>query len=387
MVALFWDAISDPLVAYVSDRYQHKVYSFWHFCLIGVPLVSVLFVSLFSVASLPAFKLEAMFVLMLLFRTAYTLIDIPHNSLITHVTKDGKGRSYVATMRLFFSGAGKLIVTLLAAYLIANEAQQTPENFSNLAWIIACLFVVSIMLCAISVTHIRFDRQGPQSSNGPNIVALVFAIADSVSIRRVFILSGMNSLLVPMIGACLIYYSKYQDAEQQWGSFALSCMAASQAISLFAWLALSKRKLEKLQLLALAYACLLVAAIAAAAFSFSALGGNLLAVLSGFAIAGIFMLNWSLLPDAIETVADEYQCFNMSIYGLYTLLNKVAMGVSQLLMAVLISLFGFDNNVMTAADVAEPELFRIAVFIVVATGCFVCLSLCWHKAESQRHSA
>ncbi len=61
------------------------------------------FVALFWLSAVaPALDLLYLFIAMMIFRTAYTLLDVPHSALLPHMPLGGKMRMHLASMRYFF---------------------------------------------------------------------------------------------------------------------------------------------------------------------------------------------------------------------------------------------------------------------------------------------
>ena len=94
------------------------------------------------------------------------------------------------------------------------------------------------------------------------------------------------------------------------------------------------------------------------------------------------MLNWSMLPDAM----DEYPMADakrpdMSIFSLYTLINKICMGLSQALTGLVLASFGYQAN----SDIPPDTIGAIMTTLLAlpAIGSLGCILLLRHQTLRQ----
>ncbi len=160
MIALFSDAITDPLVGTLSDHLRHRWgrrHPFMYAS--GLPLAAS-FVLLFSppdgLAQIGLFTWLTTFAV--LTRAAVTLFIVPHYALGAELTEDYRERNSVVAYRGFlnFIGASVIIVGAFAAFFTPtpeyDNGQLNPNAYFGFGLMCAALMVVAIYLAALG-TH------------------------------------------------------------------------------------------------------------------------------------------------------------------------------------------------------------------------------------------
>lgn len=122
MLPVLWDAVTDPVMGAIASRTRTRFGSFRPYILLGAPIMSLSFVFMFAAPLLfPSAIIAASAISHIMFRTAFTVVAIPHGSLLAVMTYDSEERSRLAGFRTLFGLAGGLLtaaITLeLAKYL------------------------------------------------------------------------------------------------------------------------------------------------------------------------------------------------------------------------------------------------------------------------------
>lgn len=148
LVAVLWDAISDPLVGYISDKFKPRKWGKRVPFLIAfaIPLgimVALLFtdVPFGSTAKAIYFTLINMG-----FFTFFTLCDIPYISLGSELTEDMNERIRLRTYSQFFNNIGSLIIA--SGLIIAVDFIVSHDYSESVAWRICGIALGAI--CTIS---------------------------------------------------------------------------------------------------------------------------------------------------------------------------------------------------------------------------------------------
>ena len=64
------------------------------------------------------------------------------------------------------------------------------------------------------------------------------------------------------------------------------------------------------------------------------------------------MLNWSMLPDAMSDSAGRQ--YDLSVFGLYVLVNKVCLGLSQAFVGWTLAMYGYAADSAVATTQIGP---------------------------------
>lgn len=369
LVSFGWDAISDPVWGYVSDRLKHRWSTFILHFVVGAPLTVGGFLLLFagSYVYSEGGALLA-FVALLLFRSAYTIVDVPHNSLLVFVSKDAEERNLVAGLRIMFSSIGRLAATAMTAYVIEfREASGISESFLIVALSVSGIYVLSLSLCAYSVRGIALVGKSARQEPA-RLAKVVKGVLADRHIRMVFFLTAINSVMTPVVAATIIYYSKYAFGNDSVGPGAVVLLTASQGLSVLFWFWLTKRTRVRVRALAASYA-VFVCAVTFGAFLASSIATICTTgIFVGFAMGGMFMLNWSMLADGVEQSALSSE---LTIFGLYTSVNKIFHGVAQAYLGLVLTLFGFEADSELVSHSIDG--IRTAAFALPIVGAVLCL--------------
>lgn len=384
-LSLVWDAITDPLMGMAADRLRQKFSTVRVYFLLGAPLTAASFVALFHASVVWPLAAEwYVFIALIVFRTAYTIVDIPHNSMLSFLSRDSRDRTNIASLRIFFSASGKLAVTLgVASVFDRSDPDELAQGFAASSYIFAGLFLVVIGLCLAAIWNVRI-YSGHADDGRIALSRLLGTLAANSQLIIVFALTAVTSLTTPVIGSTIIYYGKYGLGNEEAGATALVIMAAAQAVSLLFWSKLANRQRQKRSASRAANGLL----AAAMAFGVAALDGAgtlyAVAAAAGFAIGGIFMLNWSMLPDALDHGAalSGYR-YNMSIFGLYTLTNKAFIGLSQAVVGTTLAVYGYQADSVMAADAIDAIAATLLAFPLM--GALACMIILAGHTQVQSH--
>jgi GPH family glycoside/pentoside/hexuronide:cation symporter len=389
LASLVWDALTDPIMGIVADRLRERFPTARLYFMAGAPVTALAFIAFFNADVVPeGYRGLYILIVLMLFRTAYTIVDVPHNSMLSFLSRDSRDRTNIASMRIFFSAAGKLGVTL-AAIVVLNDSVPGPieGRFAFVATCLAAVYLAVLGVCLSSIWNTRIGQAGTQAATEQQPIRmahLMRSITSNSQLMIVFGLTAVTSLTTPIIGTAIIYFGKYGLIDEGVGANALVVMSAAQALSLLFWSKLANRmnyKKHASQAANLLLAAAMLVAVVAMDSNWVLYG---VAGVAGFAIGGIFMLNWSMLPDALdrETHASTHR-YNMSVFGLYTLTNKGFIGLSQAAAGWTLALFGYQANSDVAIEKIGPIISALMAFPLA--GALTCaLILCWHN-QLQSH--
>ena len=198
----------------------------------------------------------------------------------------------------------------------------------------------------------------------------------------VFGLTALTSMTVPVMSSAILYFAKYALHNVELASAVLLAMAGAQAASLYFWSNFSNRLARKKHASQTANAMLACVGFAFMPTLDSMVDLIVFAALAGFAVGGIHMLNWSMLPDAMDDRRMEGpDRHDMSIFSLYTLINKICMGLSQALTGLVLALFGYQAN----SDIPLETIGAIVTTLIAlpAAGSLGCIYLLRHQTLRQ----
>lgn len=170
MIALIFDAFSDPVVGYTSDN-LHSRWGRRHPFMYGAVIPVAL--SYFYLWNPPAgMEPQALFVylvaLAILVRTFITFYEIPSTALVAELTSDYDERTSMLSFRYFFGWWGGLTMAVVAyVFLLVPTAeypigQLNPAGWRTYGLVASVVIVIAILVSAIGThRHIPHLRKPP----------------------------------------------------------------------------------------------------------------------------------------------------------------------------------------------------------------------------------
>lgn len=145
LVTRIFDAVNDPIIGYIADRYYEKKGSRKPFIVAGGLLLVMSGYFLYS----PSDNISAVYLLfwICIFFVSTTLIEIPHMAWGGALAADSQGKHRIYAVRIAFSFFGLILFFGLPYLPFFDTAEVTPEVLS-----IAAITAVLIMIPALLVT-------------------------------------------------------------------------------------------------------------------------------------------------------------------------------------------------------------------------------------------
>ncbi len=379
LVSLVWDAIVDPMIGLWADRQLVGRRTIAGLLLLGMPGTALAFVGFFHLHLLgPPLHIPSAIMLLILFRAAYTLVDVPHNSLLVLAANNSDERTRLASLRILFSAVGKMSLTVMAAASIGAHGADMASAMGQTSLIMALVFVLAVGICIQAIGRFNLPMRETTMPWRP-LKALSSMFRSEKRLRMAFMLTAINSLTIPASSVVLIYSAKYQLGDPEVGARALVIQAVMQAIMPLVWVRIVGRFKEHQKVLIFAYLCLAFVSLAAVVLPMSPPNLYLLSLGSGASIAGIFMLNWVYFADALAEAREKVETdTTMGAFGIYSVVNKIFHGLAQA-MAGLILAITLSPQALTMLDAPIASLHRFFL-VVVLLGGLVAASLVYRRS-------
>lgn len=217
VVALLVDAISDPVIGSVSDRYRHKWGRRHPFMYAGAVPFAICFFLLFS----PPLGLGEwqtflwLLVFSVLTRTTQSIYSIPHTSLTAELSSDYQERTLLSSLRQIFQNVGSLMVFLigLQVYFAATPeypiGQLNPDAYPRFAAVFALFIFIGVVLTA-GGTHSHIPHL-PQAQGESKVFSFKQVLREARqafgfrSFRTVVLTAVLFGMTMGMVSALSIY--------------------------------------------------------------------------------------------------------------------------------------------------------------------------------------
>lgn len=153
-VGKLWDAITDPLVGRLSDKTRSRFGRRRLYFLIGIIPVFLSFVMLFYSFGISGEIGKAVYhaFAYMFFGTAFTIVMVPYNAILSDITSDYNERTSFTTVRMIISGASSLLCAVLPSAIIkAVGGSVNGEAQKNGYLVMAVILGVLFALCWLIV--------------------------------------------------------------------------------------------------------------------------------------------------------------------------------------------------------------------------------------------
>jgi glycoside/pentoside/hexuronide:cation symporter, GPH family len=168
-IALMLDAVSDPVVGYVSDNWRSKWGRRHPFMYAAAIPVSISYFLLWNPPELSDGQLFwYLLILAVLIRTVITFYETPSSSLLPELSQDYDERTKLQAWRLYFgwTGGNLMSVLMFGALLVANEKYPVGtlnrDGYAAYGIISSVLIFLSIMISALGThSEIKYLKPPP----------------------------------------------------------------------------------------------------------------------------------------------------------------------------------------------------------------------------------
>lgn len=378
LITLVWDAVLDPVIGLAADRTRSPLGKYGPYILIGAPISSLSFILIFFLPELTSgvMSLPLAVVSLLIFRTGYTLIDLPHNALLARISTDSHERSTAAIMRFFFSSLATLTISASSILILTpGDSAQQAQNFQAFA-IVASLLSALAMWASWWRVRDR-DRHAPYSATSFNrqITALSAVLKNQNALILLWV-AFITALSLPIFAKALSYFGKYNLKDEGVIGYALTAMMLGQIVSTLGWAWLTRRT-EKATALRAAHLVIAAAVILFAIFANE--GGLILLMLTfcvGLGAGGVYSIIWGMAPDVIDDLEDRIHVrAEATFISVVIVLMKLAIAFGFGLFGLVLDVIGYQANLeQSDMTLLSIQLSMCLLPLLGALACVISLS-------------
>jgi GPH family glycoside/pentoside/hexuronide:cation symporter len=354
LIGRFWDALTDPLMGVISDRSR-----FWpgrrrFWILVGALPFSLFFAAMWYV---PPFEGAARFfyflVVILLFNTAFTVVNVPYTSLTAELTSDYDERTTLTSFRFFFSIGGSMIGGILHGIFITMfcaDPQLCLPAESQRGYLLSGIVFGLIMLLPFLWCVVGTRERGVSEPAAGSFLAAFRQVGTAFSNRAFLFVVGIylcSWTALQVTQNVITFYLTFYLQRGDMFPLILTAVQGSALIFLFVWSAASRKIGKKnVYYLGMSFWILVQAGLFFLPSDQFWLAVAL-AALAGVGVATAYIVPWSMLPDVTDL--DELQTGERRegiFYGVMSLLQKTGVGVGVAVSLQILELSGFDQNLL-----------------------------------------
>jgi len=347
-IGKLWDAVTDPIMGNISDKTRTRFGRRRFYFLIGIIPVFLSFVMLFysfGIASINA-KIAYHTFAYMFFGTAFTIVMVPYNAILSEMTSDYNERTSFTTGRMLMSGAASLVAAVVPSMIIKGIGGEVNGPDQRQGYLIMAVAMATLFgLCWLVTFLGTWERAELMEPAGMTLKKWLSVFKNRS--YRVFIIIFLSfQIAVDLMLALFIFYIdivvlRYQDYET-----VIGVLLACSLIFLLMHSAVAKKWGKAAPL----FIGMPVWILSSLAFIFVDTGTPLfvlcaLAALIAIGSAAGNLSTWSMLTDIYDV--DEIMTGERreGIYsGFTTFLRKFASGIAVLILGIGLGALGFDQN-------------------------------------------
>ncbi|MFT5276939.1 MAG: GPH family glycoside/pentoside/hexuronide:cation symporter [Glaciecola sp.] len=384
LIALLFDAITDPLMGDISDNWHSKWGRRHPFMIAAVIPFPISLYMLFS----PPVGLDpqGLFFWLLgwsvVVRLLLTMFNVPHNALGAELSQDYQERTKIVSYRTFLGYIGGIILSVVALNSFFKASETYPngmlnvEGYSSLGALAGIIAFIAMTLCILGTKHtIPYLPKAALNQKKVDLSRSFKAFAEATKLKpfRIIFIVQIMTMIAGGAGATFMLYLGSYFFELSTGEISLLTLTIVVGLipaSIIAPL-LSKR-IDKMPSLV---ACLLVATV----FSFSPIVLRLLTVLpengspfilpilfatyvvgySFFIAAGIII--GSMLADIADLHASNTGKRQEGLFfAANSFAQKATFGLGTLIAGIGLDLINFPKQV-DVTMVSEQTIFHLGL--------------------------
>jgi GPH family glycoside/pentoside/hexuronide:cation symporter len=388
-----WDAVSDPVVGYLSDRTRIRYGRRRSWILASTVPIGAAFVMVFAPpAGLSGAGLAVwMGVAIIGFYSAMTVFFVPHLSLGAELSSSYHERSRLFGVRHGFYTFGSTL-SLISFYVLISAEQQGREVVRDTAFDLALLASAVMMLLILASVGQLKERADYQGRVNENPFRAFRDVWNNHHARLLIVVTFIEHVGSAAIGALTLYVAQYVIGAPLWAPVMILCYMVPSSFSVPLWIPLSRR-FGKVRLWM--FSMLLTGASFGSMFALPFLEGTtfkivyicVAAVFAGLAAGCGGTLSPSIQGDVIDY--DEMMTGERkegSYFAAWNFVYKGATGVMLLLTGFVLQLSGFVPNqeqTMTV-QVAIITLYGVFPLVCYAVGAFLFRRFDLDEAEHAR---
>ncbi len=136
MLATIWDGVNDPLMGIITDRTRSKYGRHRRYLLWSIPIIFVSYIMMWNSYGLDA-KAHPTFCVIyygffyILYKTGYTMVDVPHTSMLPILAPEYNKRTQYTSVTYIFNSVGMVpsyIILLIMLSLFGSSGKLSEES-------------------------------------------------------------------------------------------------------------------------------------------------------------------------------------------------------------------------------------------------------------------
>ncbi len=388
LVSKIWDAVTDPMMGYISDRTRTRFGRRRPYFLAGIVLIFISFFLMWYPIDLEN-NLHLFFYVLIayiFFSTVITMVMIPYNALASELTLDYNERTSLTTYRIVFSGLSSLLCAVLPLEIVKLFPNDERSAYIIIAVAFGLFFAIPFVATFLTTTEREEFQKQPEPFSFRRSYIEPFKTPTFLNVLLMYLFAFVA---IDAVMSIVIYFMKYYLHRLNETDYVLGTLLVLQILVIPIYAKVSKitSKKTSFMIAALFWMAVMVSSLLIKPEMSKAViyifGG-----LVGVGTGGIVIMIYSIfadVPDIDELYTGERR---EGIYsGLFMFARKLSSAIGIFLIAQIISLAGYVppiekeiNGIMTKIPQSQTPEFIVVLKLVFAIIPVVFLVFCVYNA-------
>lgn len=230
MIATVWDAVTDPVMGIITDRTRSKTGKHRRYLLWGMPVMFLSYTLLWNSFGLngkesPSTAILYFTVIYMLYKTAYTIISVPHTAMLPELAPEYNLRTQYNSVGYLFNSAGMvpafgIVVVILALFGAGdNLSSETKMPFLVIGIVLSAFFSLAVFLTYSKTKEPSSLHIKNEPLDIKYIIREYVLVFKNKSFRQYFFMSLAYQFATGFYANSKVYYIKY--LANQYSGYAL----------------------------------------------------------------------------------------------------------------------------------------------------------------------
>lgn len=378
-LSMVWDAITDPVVGFVSDNKKLGCFGYRNgYMLIGAIGVSIANLFIWCVPTNLSVAAKFVWVLIsLIFNETFcTLYSTPYGALSGDLATEYNDRTVIQVYKTIFFLIGMILPSLLLNIFLPStpeypQGQLNPNGYKNIAIVCSLIMIVCGVICVVGTLKISKDKKCVGSNQKIGFKTLFISFFDCLKdeCQRVVVLgyaiSMISATILTSVGLHFFTYCFNYKSSQI--TVLLALLLVGMILSQPLWCKVSLKNDKKPTLLSglLVAICGVVVIMLTyvfrstwSLFSFYVIAAAIFVVGAGAGV--LYTLPASMYLDVVALVSKQENGGSAVFQSFLTFSANFLNAITLLIVGVLLDLIGFNPNNMVQS---RPVQMGIAIIL------------------------
>jgi len=219
LVAMLFDAVSDPWVGYLSDRHASRMGRRHPFMYGAIIPIALTYYFLWNPPELGNAALFAYLTFMAIaVRLTITFFEVPNAALIGEISHDYDKRTAITGLRLMFGWLGGVTMAVVVYQVFLPDSVDydpgilNPEGYQQYALVASIVMVIAMLASSLGTHRAISSFEAPDVSSqgyGLKFAANLKHLFGNISFRSVFVAALYTNLVAGMATTLQLYFGIY----------------------------------------------------------------------------------------------------------------------------------------------------------------------------------